>query len=227
MAKKVTRKELLNEPDEFITFSGKLMRFITEYKLHITIGLGALFAVIAIVSGIRYFSLKSDNEAFSAMRENMSRYEELMKDNDPKKAYQGVKENFESFLNQHSGKTGGKLGRAMFANICYDAGEIAKAIELYEKALADFGNDPALKVMILNSLAYSYEANKDYDNALKKFEAIASEPDAPMKGEALFNVARLYSRKGDNAKSADAYKKIATEHSDSVYIQIAKEKTSG
>lgn len=226
MAKKVTRKELLNEPDEFITFSGKLMRFIAEYKLHVSIGLGTLFAVIIIVSGIRYFSLKSDNEAFSVMRENMSKYEELMKDNDPKKAYQGVKESFENFLNQYSGRTGVKLGRAMFANICYDAGEIAKAIELYEKALADFGNDPVLKVMILNSLAYSYEANKDYDNALKKFEAIASEPDAPMKGEALFNVARLYARKGDNAKSTEAYKKIAAEHSDSVYIQIAKEKTS-
>lgn len=116
------------------------------------------------------------------------------------------------------------MGRALFANICYDAGEIGKAIELYEKALSDFGHDPSLKGVILNGLAYAYEANKDYDKALNNFEAVVSEPGAPMKGEALFNVARLYAKKGDAAKSAEAYKKITAEYGDSVYIQLAKEK---
>lgn len=227
MAKKITRKELLKEPDEFLTFSAKMMQFFTEYRIQILAGLGTLFAVVIIASGIRYFSNKAENDAFAAMRDNMSKYEDLMKDNDPKKAYQGIKDSFDSFLSQYSGRTAGKLARAMFANICYDAGEIKKAIELYEKALADFTYDPSLKAMILNGLGYAYEADKNYDKALSSFERIVSEPDAPMKGESLFNVARLYAQKGDAAKSAEAYKKITAEYGDSVYIQIAKEKTSG
>ncbi len=227
MAKKITRKELLKEPDEFLTFSAKMMQFLTEYKIQVLAGLGTLFAIVIIVSAIRYFSDKAENDGFAAMRDNVSKYEELMKDNDPQKAYQGVREGFEGFLSQHSGRTAGKLGRAIFANICYDAGEIKKAIELYEKALTDFAHNPSVKVMILNGLGYAYEADKNYDKALSCFESIVSEPDAPMKGETLFNLARLYAQKGDFAKSAEAYKKITAEYSDSVYIQIAKEKTSG
>jgi len=226
MAKKITRKQLLKEPDEFMTFSGRLMDFLVQNKTSLLIGLFSVFAVIIIVSGIRYASNQSENEAFALLQENISKYSTLMKDNDPKKAYQGVKDDFEKFLQQYSGKTAVKLAHTAFANICYEAGEFTKAIELYQSAMADFGNEPSLKASISNGLAYAYEANKDDANALKYFE-MASESESPVKGEALFNMARLYAKKGDTAKSTEAYKKIVSDHSDSVYVQIAKERTAG
>jgi tetratricopeptide (TPR) repeat protein len=226
MAKKITRKQLLKEPDEFMTFSGRLMDFMAQNKTSLIIALCSVFAAIMIVTGIRYASNQSENEAFVLLQENMGKYDTLMKDNDPKKAYQGVKDDFEKFFQQYSGKTAAKLARVAFANICYDAGESAKAIELYQSAMADFGNELSLKASISNGLAYAYEANKDDANALKYFE-IASESESPVKGEALFNMARLYAKKGDTAKSTEAYKKIVSEHSDSVYVQVAKERIAG
>ncbi len=226
MAKKITRKQLLKEPDEFITFSGRLMEFSAQNKTALAIGLCSVLAVIMIVTGIRYASHQSENEAFALSQEHISKYGTLMKDNDPKKAYQGVKDDFEKFLQQYSGKIAAKVARSAFANICYDAGELTKAIELYQSAMTDFGTDPSLKASISNGLAYAYEANKDDANALKYFE-MASESESPVKGEALFNVARLYAKKGDTAKSIEAYKNIVSNHSDSVYVQIAKERTAG
>lgn len=226
MAKKITRKQLLKEPDEFMTFSGRLMEFAIRNRTSLIIVLCSVLAAIMIVSGIRYTSDQSENEAFALLQENMRKYDTLMKDNDPKKAYQGVKDDFEKLLQQYSGKTAAKLARAAFANICYEAGESAKAIELYQSAMADFGNNPSLKASISNGLAYAYESNKDDANALKYFE-MASESQSPVKGEALFNMARLYAKKGDTAKSTEAYKKIVSDHSDSVYVQIAKERSAG
>ena len=49
--RKKTRKELLKEPDEFITLSSKLIGFGVEHKNQLIYGLGIIVALALIVSG--------------------------------------------------------------------------------------------------------------------------------------------------------------------------------
>ena len=53
--RKKTRKELLKEPDEFMTLSGKLIKFAVEHKKQLTYGLGIILALVVIISGVRFF----------------------------------------------------------------------------------------------------------------------------------------------------------------------------
>ena len=53
--KKVSRKKLLKEPDEFITFSGKLIQFGMQYKKEITYAVGGLVALIVLVQATAFF----------------------------------------------------------------------------------------------------------------------------------------------------------------------------
>jgi hypothetical protein len=49
-------------------------------------------------------------------------------------------------------------------------------------------------------------------------------PDYSIKDEALFNLGELYAETGDQDKSINAFKKILSDHSGSMYTEIVKEK---
>ena len=53
--RKKTRKELLKEPDEFMTISGKLIGFAVDHKNQLTYALGIIVALALIFSGISFF----------------------------------------------------------------------------------------------------------------------------------------------------------------------------
>jgi hypothetical protein len=48
-----------------------------------------------------------------------------------------------------------------------------------------------------------------------------------MKDVALFNLGRLYGELGDGPKSREAYGRLVSDYTDSIYFEIAKEKAAG
>jgi TolA-binding protein len=80
---------------------------------------------------------------------------------------------------------------------------------------------------LLNGLGYAYLSKKDFKTAAKYFEIIASDPDYKIKDEALFNLGELYAAMGDQDKSATTFKQIISDHPDSTYIELVKERVTG
>lgn len=226
-AKKVTRKQLLKEPDEFITFSARLFQFAVKFKFQILVGIGVGCAVLILVSGFVYFSKKSEEKAFSLMQQGIKKYKTLSQTIGPAKAYQEVNTDFEYILKKYSSKDGGKLTRVSYADICYQAGEYDKAISLYRQSLKDLGDHQPVKYLALNGLGYSYAAKQEYQEAATYFQKIASGPESVMKDEALFNLGRIYHTLGNPEKSKESYEKIVSDHPDSIYIELAKDKVAG
>ena len=225
--KRITRKQLLKEPDEFITSTGKLIRFATQYKTHISVSVGALFVLLIVISGMRYYSNKSEDKAFDLLEKGMRAYEMILKDSGPNKAFHDVENDFQLILKKYSGRYGGKFARVIFANICYNAEAYDRAITLYSQALDDFDDQPSIKNLILNGLAYSHESKKEYDTAAIYFDRIASEPASILKDEALFHSGWLYERMGKESRSREAFQKLLSDYPDSLFIELVKEKIAG
>lgn len=225
--KRITRKQLLKEPDEFLTFSRRLIRFAVEYKTQISLILGVLCILILAGLGIQYFLSKSESRAFVMLEQGVTRYKTILKESGPDRAYREVEKDFQMILKKYSGNDGGKLARVTYANICYNGGDTDRAIVLYNKAVDDFHDNLYIKHLILCSLGYCHEKKKDYNTAAKYFAMIASKPDAIMKDEALFNLGRLYSETGDNTRSMEAFKKILSDYTDSIYIELVRERLAG
>ena len=225
--KKITRKQLLKEPDEFITFSARLLQFAVKFKFQILVGIGVGCAVLILVSGFVYFSTKSEEKAFSLMQQGINKYKTLSQTIGPAKAYQEVNTDFEFILNKYPGKEGGKLARVSYADICYRAGEFDKAISLYRQSLKDIGDQQPLKYLVLSGLGYSYAARQEYQEAATYFQMIASGSESIMKDESLFNLGRIYHALGNPEKSKESYEKIVSDHPNSIYIELAREKTAG
>jgi len=225
-AKKISRarKRDLENPDEFITFWTKLFNIVTEYKIQVSCALTLLFVLIIVAAVTVYYLKQSENKAFFLLQQGVAKYQALMKAGDPNKAYLEAGKDFGLILEKYSNRKGGKLARFTYADMCYAAGDYDKAIANFSKLLVDFNDEPFLKNLVLSSLGYSYNAKKDYKNSAKYFEMIVTTPDYNNKDEALFNLGELYAKIGEKNKSLDAFKKILSDHTDSMYTEIAKEK---
>lgn len=223
MANNKTRKQLLNEPDEFLSFSGKMMNFIIEHKVAVSSVIGLIFAVVIIVSGVTYFSNQEENKSFALMDKALTGYEELEKKDGPEKAYEQTQDDFQKIIDQYASRGGGKAARIAFANIAYKAKKFDKSIELYQKAFQELPGSSSLKNMILSSIAYSYEEKKDYQNAEKYFNMIVTGQDSLLKDEAFFNLGRIYAKMENKEKSKEAYKKLIEEYPESMHINMVKE----
>ena len=222
-----SRKRDLNEPDEFISFWSKLFDLISEYKLFFSSALGIMIAIIMVITGMIYFIKKSEDKAFALLQRGITNYQAELKNNAPEKSFLDAGKDLQRVMNKYSNRNGGKLASFIYANICYAAKDYDKAIEIYKKSLINFNDELFIKYLILNGLGYSYKAKKDFKTAAKYFETIASAPDYTIKDEALFNLGELYAAMGDHDKSQTAFKKILSDHSGSMYIEIVKEGVTG
>jgi tetratricopeptide (TPR) repeat protein len=221
---KISRKQLLNEPDEFITFSSKLLKFIIEHKKQIATAATAIFLILVAFTGWRYFVNKAEDKASLSLERNIAKYESIKLKEGANKAYLEVEKDFQLLLKKYSKRQGGKLARIFFANICYNGGKLDEAIDLYKESLREFENEPFIKNLILNSLGYTYEKKKDYLSAIQYFEKTAQGTQPDLKNEAWYNLGRLYSLNGDKEKSINAYSKIVSDFENSIYFDLVKEK---
>ena len=229
MAKKPkkTRKELLKEPDEFITISGKIIGFIVAHKNQLTYTLGVIVALALIFSGYRFFSIRSENKAAALLDQSLAKYENLKKDAQPVTAYDQVSADFQLILDKYGSKPSGKIARLNYANICYEAGKYDQAIELYKRSLTDFEAHPVIHNQVVGSLGYAYEQMADFAGAVSYFKQLSLAPDTIMRAEALYNLGWLYDKLGQTDKSQEAYSKIISDHPDFIYIDLVKERMAG
>jgi tetratricopeptide (TPR) repeat protein len=223
MAKKISRKKLLKEPDEFITFTGKIIRQIIAYQKQIFIVIGVVVAMFLILSLTRYITNRAENTAFALLNQANNQYQALLQNSGPALALKEVQQDFEYILDNYSRYQGAKIARVYYANYCYEAGEYSKASELYTKALDHFKKDPVYRNLILSGLGYSYIGIEDYEKAAQYFEMILSSDIALLKDEAIFNLAKSYEALGKTNKRDEMFQTLVLEYPDSIYSMLVKQ----
>ena len=225
--KKISRKKLLKEPDEFITLSGKMIQFAMKNKTQITYGIGIVIAVVVLIAGYRLFAIRSENKSLALFDQAVSKYATSIRTRDMNQAYQSVTKDFQVILDKYGNKGGGKLARVTFANICFDAGEYGEAVKLYEESLKNFEHHPMIYNLILSGLGYANQQLNENQLAVTYFEKIVARDDQILSDEALFNLGLLYEKLGEMEKSEKAFNQIVSDFPDSMYINIIKERSSG
>jgi predicted negative regulator of RcsB-dependent stress response len=222
--KKVSRKQLLKEPDEFLTLSSRLFQYVLAHRYQLLALVGGVIGIVLIISGLQYYALKRSKEVFIVLENARLNYERILNEKGPREAYLAVEEEFEALIDDYSGKTGAKLARVFLANICYRGGNPQKAVDLFTEALDDF-EDPFLQNMIISGLAYAYEATQNADAAAEYYERLAANArDTVLKDEALFHLGGIYAGRGNTQKSLAAYRGIVEGEKNSFYHDIAREK---
>lgn len=225
--KKISRKQLLKEPDEFITTTGKMIRWTTGHRKQITYALGALALILVAATGFRYYLSVRENRAFSRLDAALDRYAAASAATDAQQAYRDVREEFESLVAATAGSSAGKLARMAFGDICFAGGDYEAAIGHYTRALELFEAEAFYRKLILGGIGYAYAEKGDLKSAVSYFERLREANGDFSKDEALFQLGVLYDTLGDTDKSRSAYKQIVSDFPDSAYANISKEKIPG
>lgn len=228
MAKKrMTRKELIKGPDEFISTTGKVIQWARENTKPLVYGTVAFFALLIIVAGYSFIKQKREQAAAALLSQCLETYQSSQDDDkDPAKMLAMAKPDFDRLVKDYSGMPAGRLGRVIYGHLALAAKEFDQAKTLYEKALGDFGNDPSIENTILNGLAMVAVQSQDDAAAIGYFEKIASGKSVLLKDVALFNLGQLYAKTGETEKAVAAYKRLSDEYPDSMYANIAREKAA-
>jgi len=219
-----TRKQLLKEPDQFITFSGKLIAFGRSHLKTILIGAGIFFALILTVAVVLQISDRNENKASQRVEKALAKYSAALRDTDAKTAYDRVKSDFREVFDRYGSKSAAKIARIVYGDISYNAGDADTAIAMYTQALDDLGDASSLKNIVLSGLGHAYMLKGDYTDAIGCFETISRDGELTMKSGALFNLAWLYDATGEKEKSTARYKALLSEFPGTMYGDLVREK---
>jgi len=222
--KRVTRKQLLKEPDEFLTFSAKAIRFAAENQKAISYALIALVVVVLSVALFRYFSHLSERKAYAVFEQGLAHVIGQTPGKTSAHFKDKAKEAFAEVVRKHPSTRAAELSLPLYADILYEEGAYDQAIGLYQRALKALSQDQTMQRRIWNGLAYAYEGKKDYQTAAQYYEKITGAEGAFLKADAYFNLGRVYEVMGNQESARQAYDRLVKDHPGGVYFQIAKEK---
>jgi len=229
MAKRrISRKELVKEPDDFITFTGQAIRWARENTRLLIYGVCLFFGIIVLASAYRLYASHREDSGAALLSQTRIAYQAAVQaDKDPAKALAAVKPQFERLVAEYGHWTAGRLGRVLYAHAALDGDAPDEAIALYKRALDDFKADPTLTSSILSGLAAAHIEKGDNAAAIAYLERLVAARGKALKDAALFQLGALYKAAGQAEKSQAAYTQLSTDYPDSVYANIAKEKIAG
>lgn len=226
-AAKKTRKELLKDPDEFITLSSRLFAFFSRYRRELSAVLIGAAALAVVVSGYRFFTQRAEARSAVVLEQAVSKYQRLAREQSPEAARKAVADEFGALVAEYGGRSGGKLARLMLADMHYASGEFRRAAELYAAAQDDFKEFPSLRCQILISLGHAHEALKEDAAALGYYERALPTAHPAQKAEVLFHIGHIHERQGNTEKSLESFRRIIAEHADSFHADMLRERIKG
>ncbi len=217
------RKKELEQPDEFLSLSSRMLQLVIENKEKAIGGAVAFFCICFAILGYQYYSHRTELKASELLNQETSRYKDAIASKGPVEALQSVKAQFDSLIDKHGGTVAGKIARIKLGDMLFEAGDYDQAIQNYQAASRDFEKDPGLNDIVLNSLGCAYEAKGDRSKAVEYYQKVAENKDGLLQDEALFHLGVLYAEMGEKEKSRKAYQEIIDKHPDSIYLPLAKD----
>lgn len=228
MAKKrLTRKQLLKEPDEFISLTGRTIQWSRDHVKQLVMGAVAVLVLIAAASAYSFYNQSQAKSAAALFGEGLSKAQAQGQDQaSGEPALAAAEPDIRKLVNDYGGQPAGRLGRILLGHIYLSKKAPQEAFTYYKKALDDFDNDPSLTNVILNGLSASSELKGEHAAAAEYSEKIVAGTSSVLKDVALFRLGRLYRTAGDVEKSNKAYEQLSTDFPESIYAAIAKERAN-
>ena len=223
MAKnRVTRKQLLNEPDEFITTANRILGWAKENTRTLVVGGCVILIVAAMLSVFGYHRQARAQAAETRLGQVLAKYKTTMDAKDPTAALEEVRSEFDELSASYGNTPAGRLSTVMYGNICIAGLDYDDAVTQYEKSLNYFGPASSLGNLILNGLATAYQQKGDYNQAVSYYKQMADGTGTVLRDAALFNLGRLYGQLGQAEDSRQAYERLAAEFPQSMYAKLVK-----
>ncbi|MCF8061746.1 MAG: tetratricopeptide repeat protein [Deltaproteobacteria bacterium] len=222
MAKKISRKELLKGPDEFMTFSERAVAYVQEHsQAFIFAGVAAVVLLLGYL-GVSWYLGYEDrkgqeayNKAYYELRKTEASEEELTSPELPA-------ELFEQVSSDYGLARVSSLALPQLARLRFQEGKVDEAISLYRRFQEENRENESYVIMAGFALAACYEARQDYEAAVEELRPLAEDPETFLRDQALVRLVRLHRLNGSLDKARETQETLAGEYPDSPFLSFTE-----
>jgi len=222
------RKKKLDQPDEFLSITQRVLGYAKENPKQMYGGLAVVGVVVVLTILVSMLMKDRLVKAEVAEAAAMKYYDVSGPVPDGKsmtdeERYKKAKELFGDL------SKGGPvaLNAAYYkANADMELGDTDAAIAGYKEVLGKAGSDPVMKALANSRLASAYLAKGDRDMATAIYQGILKSPDDYMKDTAHYRLAKQYDEAGKKDEALKEYQAIEKDFPKSPYNGEAKQKVA-
>ncbi len=206
--KKISRKDLLNEPDEFMTWTASAIQYGREHPGHVSTALTvAICIVVAVFAGYGYLQYRKSvaHELFEKAYLDY-RKASITPEADQAKAWDRCLAEFEQVSRKYGSLPSGELGLLYAGHVLYKKGDYKGAAQSYEKMQSTSLAAKGLGPLVTYHQAMTAMAMGDNEQAILFFDRLAKNTKSPYLREAYSSIAKIYLATGKNKEALQAYK---------------------
>jgi tetratricopeptide (TPR) repeat protein len=206
--KKISRKKLLKEPDEFISTTARTIQFFRTYQRQILRSAIVVLIAVAVVAGGYYYLLWQEGKALAIQDQAMKLYQEAYRSSlenpgpEKKEDFKKALDKFQEALSVYKWGRTAQISELYLGNCYFGLKEYDQAQAAYSRCL-----EGVFRPLALNGLAYAFEAKGDYNKALENFQKSTDDRDNPFQLESMLGAARCYQALNQKPKALEVYQK--------------------
>lgn len=224
MAKKVTRKELLKEPDEFISTSATVIEFIRQNRRTVVVGVAVFFLIVATAAGIYGWHQYRQSKGHELFGKAYLEYEKAVTSTTPVTDEQWDKlfKQFDALAKDYGSLISGETALLYSGHVLYAKRDFKGALERYRRMKSTKLVEKGLGSLVLYHMAMTSLAMKDFDNAMLFFDQLSKDTKSPYQRQALSSIADIYEAMGKNKEAVQAYRqylKMFPQAPDAPYVK--------
>lgn len=222
--KKLTRKELLKEPDEFLTITARVILYCRENPRKAALSVAIVVAGALVAAGIMALRHRNMAESHELFFHASKEYENLMQAATPPTAEQLEKlfVRFDTIAKDFPAYPSGEMALLYSGHVLYGKKDFKGALERYEKLRSSRLAKEGLEQLVLYNIAETLVALKDYDQATTLFKRLSQDTNSPYRREAYASIARIYELTDKTKEAVQAYRqylKIFPEAPDAAFVK--------
>jgi tetratricopeptide (TPR) repeat protein len=212
LAKRKIRRKELKKPDEFITFSSRIITWCQD-NVRIVVGVLASVVVLILITGAVFlFKARRETEARGLYEEALSLYQVESSGNAGAANYSMATAKLEEIKQRYRSTTVATNALMDLGNIYFQEGDYPKAIICYTDFLQRTDASHPLYDQALESLGETYEAKGSWQEALEVYQRLASEGAPVYQAQAQLYLGRVYEAMGDKQKAMTHYDNYLNEN---------------
>ena len=120
-AKRLTRKQLLKEPDEFITLTGRTIEWVKTHTKQVVTGVSIFITAVLLVVGYRCSEEQRARAASNLFSKALETYQQQVEEKDQAKVMEEIRPEFDKLVETYHSQAAGRLGQILYGHILLNA----------------------------------------------------------------------------------------------------------
>jgi predicted negative regulator of RcsB-dependent stress response len=218
---KISRKEMLKKPDEFISLTSQAIDFVKGHK-HLFDYLGmAVLGLMIIYMGVYAYTRYINKKGHEAFNKAYYAINNQTGSDKAQPSSENTEKLFNDLIKDYGMSKAAKLALPELAYAKFEQKKYDEAISMYEEYLDKVSDNEPYNSLTRMALSTCYEQKGEYDKAITSLEKIIEGPDDYIKEQAMLNLARVYRLAGKQDKSDEIIAEFKEKFPKSVYLDMA------